>query len=68
MPQTEMRFEILEDGTISCETDGIAGVHHVSADELLRWVARKAGGDRVTTKRRHGHVRQNQAGLIRLND
>ena len=66
MAQAEMRFEILEDGTISCQTDGIPGVHHVSADELLKWVAAKAGGQRVTTKQREGRVHQHEAARLHI--
>lgn len=46
-----MKFEILEDGTISIKTDDMSGTNHVSADELLKQIGELAGG-KVTTKKR----------------
>lgn len=51
---SEMRCKIEEDGTITVETDQIAGQHHISADELLRFVREKMGGEHKVEKRRQG--------------
>lgn len=61
-----IKFEILEDGTISIQTDDLSGPNHVSADQLLKAIANLAGGQVVKKKRwdkhqhvhRHGHVDQ----------
>ena len=50
-----IRWEILEDGTVSITTDGISGTNHKSADELLESLADMIGGDVVIEKRK-GHV------------
>lgn len=62
----EIRFQILEDGTIKFKTDRVSKANHVSADELLREVEDLAGGERVTKKRKqrkihvhdHNHVHE----------
>ena len=50
-----IRWEILEDGMISVETDQISGKNHQSADDLLAQLAKVLGGD-VTVKQKKGHV------------
>jgi len=50
----KIKFSILEDGTISIETDEISGENHVSADELLKQLAEVMGGP-VQTKHKQGH-------------
>ena len=49
-----IRYEVLEDGTISIETDRVSGVNHVSADEMLAQLDAVMGGTRKTRKR-EGH-------------
>ncbi len=49
-----IRYEILEDGTISIETDAISGANHQSADEMLAHLADLCGGP-VDIKQRRGH-------------
>ena len=39
-----INFEILDDGTVSIETEGISGANHVSADELLKELEEVLGG------------------------
>lgn len=46
-----IKVEILEDGTISVETDAISGVNHLSADQLLSHLAKLAGGAVTRAKR-----------------
>lgn len=50
-----IKWEILEDGVISIETDRISGKNHQSADELLEQLARMMGGD-VTVRHKKGHI------------
>jgi hypothetical protein len=47
----DIKFEVLEDGTISVKTDQVSGVNHMSADELLTEMAKLAGGVLTKTKR-----------------
>jgi len=47
-----IKIEILEDGTISIDTDSISGQNHVSADAFLAEITKLAGGERVTNKKR----------------
>lgn len=51
MAQDRIEWEILEDGTISVKTPGISGTNHVSADQLLKEIAKMAGGEHKKTKR-----------------
>lgn len=50
----KIKFEILEDGTLSVTTDEISGPNHMSADEFLNLVESLTGGP-STTKHREGH-------------
>lgn len=50
-----IKYEILEDGTVSIETDAISGKNHYSADQLLKQLAELVGGP-VEIKHKHGHV------------
>jgi hypothetical protein len=50
----KIKFEILEDGTLSVETDAISGQNHMSADEFLKTVEKLVGGT-STTKHKDGH-------------
>jgi len=49
-----IKYEILDDGTISITTDAVSGQNHKSADELLDEIESVMGGQRVT-KARPGH-------------
>jgi len=51
----EIKWEILEDGTISTSTDAISGTNHQSADDLLKHLHEMAGGD-IVIKQRKGHT------------
>jgi hypothetical protein len=51
----KIKMEILEDGTITCETDGVSGKNHKSADEFLKMIEDMTGGGRETKKRKHTH-------------
>jgi len=50
-----IKFEILEDGTITIETDAVSGKNHQSADEMLEALAELVGGE-VTVKHKTGHA------------
>jgi len=54
MKTDEVRFEILEDGTISTETDQISGQNHQSADQLMDELVEMTGGPVSITKRKGG--------------
>ena len=51
MPDT-IKIEILEDGTISIDTDSISGQNHVSADSFLAEITKLSGGVRTTEKKK----------------
>ena len=58
MPRTnqdELKFEILEDGTIRTTSDKISGANHATADAILSAVAKLAGGDVKIERRGTGH-------------
>ena len=40
----KIKYEILEDGTVTIDTDQISGPNHLSADELLRQLSDLLGG------------------------
>ena len=48
-----INFTVLEDGTITVETESISQVNHVSADQLLEQIAKLAGGKVDTKKKEH---------------
>jgi hypothetical protein len=50
-----MSIEILEDGTISVETNDISGKNHVSADEFLEMIEDLGGGSRATSPKKRSH-------------
>jgi len=58
-----IKIEILEDGTLKIETDGISTANHSSADQLLNAIEEMLGSRRVThsrqrnQQRNHNHVR-----------
>lgn len=68
MKQSEIEWEILEDGTVSITTDDLSGPNHHSADELLKQLGEIMGGHVDVKKRSHfahvhthahgGHVHQ----------
>jgi len=51
----KFHIEILPDGQIKIETEGISGANHCSADELMAEIVKMAGGEHTTEKTRHGH-------------
>ena len=54
-----IKWKILEDGTVSIETDQISGENHLSADELLESLADMLGGS-VKIEERKGHVHRHR--------
>ena len=54
----KMKIEILEDGTISVETDKISGTNHHSADDFLKEIKKLGGGSCETNKKKvaHSHI------------
>lgn len=51
----KIRYEVLEDGTITIDTEGISGKNHLSADQMLEALAEMIGG-KVEVKHKHGHL------------
>jgi hypothetical protein len=49
--QDIIKWEILEDGTVSVTTDGVSGTNHFSADELLDQLGEALGGKVTRVKR-----------------
>lgn len=59
MEMAEMKLTVMPDGKIKIITDGpIPETLHASADELIKFLHRKAGGERETEKLYEGHVHQ----------
>ena len=62
-----IQYEILEDGTVSVDTDAISGTNHISADKLLARLFDFVGGP-VSVKKKsrlghsHAHDHQHVAG------
>jgi len=54
-----IKWKILEDGTVSIETDAISGENHLSADELLESLAGMLGGP-VEIEERKGHAHKHR--------
>ncbi|MFH0901557.1 MAG: hypothetical protein V2A73_13095 [Pseudomonadota bacterium] len=54
-----IKWKILEDGTVSIETDQISGENHLSADELLESLADMLGGP-MKIEERKGHVHKHR--------
>lgn len=50
-----IKWDILEDGTVTIETDKVSGQNHLSADELLKQLAEVLGGG-VKIKFKEGHA------------
>lgn len=63
MAEDKISIEIMEDGTIKSETEGVAGVNHRSAEDFLKAMGDLVGGE-VTRKKRpmrtHAHTHQHQ--------
>lgn len=60
MKTDSIKYSILEDGTISIDTDEISGTNHASADELLKSLFDAMGGKRTAKAkgrlgRHHAH-------------
>ena len=54
----KINITILEDGTISFNTDKVSTVNHNSADQFLDTIKKLGGGDTESQKKRQGHVHQ----------
>ena len=52
----QIRFEILEDGTIKSTTGEIGEINHLSAEQFLKNVQRELGGVTETHKLPSTHV------------
>lgn len=53
-----MRIEVLDDGSFKITSDEISGPNHVTAENLLGFIARAAGGEVTRTARtdaKHHH-------------
>jgi hypothetical protein len=58
-----IKIQILEDGTVSIETDAISGKNHMSADEFLKMVEKLTGGE-SKRKAKEGHAAHTHGTLI----
>ena len=62
----ELKYEILEDGTVSITSGKVSDANHFSADDLLNEIEMELGGKRTTTNIKdkkarvhaHKHVHQ----------
>ena len=68
LPENTIRFEVLEDGTISINTGAFGAEVHQSADDFLDLLEEMTGGVRQVEKTRehvhpiaHKHSQQQQA-------
>uniref|UniRef100_A0A6M3JN00 Uncharacterized protein n=1 Tax=viral metagenome TaxID=1070528 RepID=A0A6M3JN00_9ZZZZ len=59
-----INVEILEDGTISYQTDKISGTNHVSADSFLKELEAAIGGKVVITLIPHKEALQHRPGAV----
>ena len=64
MKTDDMKFEILDDGTISVVTDQVSGTNHHSADELMKELKSCMGGVATTKKRNRLHVHSDMRGAL----
>ena len=67
MKTDAIKYSILEDGTISIDTDEISGTNHASADELLKSLFDAMGGERTAKAkgrlgRQHAHTHDHAHG------
>jgi len=60
----EIKIEILEDGTISFETDKISGKNHASADKFIEDIDKMMGGKTTKKARRGAHQHVHANGLV----
>lgn len=58
MKQDDIQIEILEDGTIKVITDPVSGANHANAEQFLRDMAAKAGGETVRRRKGAGHAHE----------
>jgi len=65
MKTSEIKWKILEDGTVSIETDSLEGPNHLSADELLTQLAEVLGGEVTTKKKSRFHVHADLSGALK---
>jgi hypothetical protein len=50
----KVKIEILDDGSIKMTTDKVSAANHLSAEGIIREIAKLAGGE-VTRKAREGY-------------
>lgn len=56
--EDKFTIEVLDDGTLKIDTDGISPANHKQADELLKTLVTMLGGNMVQVKKktRHQHT------------
>lgn len=52
----EIRFTILEDGSVKWETDEISPANHATAERATAGIAKLLGGQSSQVRKRHGHT------------
>jgi hypothetical protein len=61
----KIKWEILEDGTISIETEGVSGQNHQSADDMLDQLGDLTGGEiKIKSKKKHTHTHTHAKGKV----
>lgn len=58
MSNDAMTIEILEDGTIRVVTDQVSMANHSNAEQFLRFMSQKLGGETTRTRRKDAHSHQ----------
>jgi hypothetical protein len=60
MREDQITVTVLDDGSVTVETDDLEGPNHMQAERLVEFMARLMGGETQTTKKRQGHVHHHE--------
>jgi len=66
LKQDDIQIEITEDGTIKVTTDPVSGANHANAEQFLRDMAAKAGGQTSRRRKGHGHAHEETGTHVHL--
>ena len=58
----EFKYEILPDGQLKIDVDGISPEAHMQADQLMKFLRESMGGDVIEQKKKtaHTHVHEHE--------